>query len=98
MPVEMTPGPRLPRPRYSASFAVPRGRPCLRTVCKGSRTQLNLHVLQRQETRIPLSQTYVAWLTRPLLPCCNSPNFARSCGCSYQATAIGNSVVAYSVE
>src|SRR6266576_2090863 len=98
MPVETTPALRLPHPRCSASFAVLRERPCLRTVCKGSRTQPNPHVLQRQEAHIPLSQTCVARLTRPFLPCCNSPNFARTCGCSYKAIAIGNSVVAYSVE
>src|ERR1700694_913232 len=87
----MTPALHLPHPRCSASFAVPCGRPYLRTVCKASRMLPNLHVLQQPETRIPVLQTCVAWPAAPLLSCRSSANFARTCGSSHRTIPTGNS-------
>src|SRR6202023_156016 len=71
--------------------AVPCGRPYLRTVCKASRMQPNLHVLQQPETGIPVSQTCVVWPADPFLSCCSSANFARTYRSSFQAIPTGNS-------
>src|ERR1700724_1999258 len=87
----MTPALHLRHPRCSASFAARRERPYLRTVCKASRTQRNLHVSQQQQTCILLSQSCVAWPASSFLSRYDSPNFGRTCGCSFQAIATDDS-------
>src|SRR6266851_7280364 len=87
----MTPALHLRHPRCSASFAVRCERPHLRTVCKASRMQPNLHVLRLSETRTPVLQMCVVWPPSQFLSCYDSPNCARTCRSSFQAIATDDS-------